>query len=278
MENALEKVFEGRVGEKGVRKNMSQDLLPVLAQRENMRIVEVDGQPVVTARDLARALGYAKDNAVAKIYDRNRNNFTDRDSFLVDMRRFVPQLGRNQFGVNLGTNPHEAFTDRDTFTLNMRVNPQGGDPYVRVFTKRGALKVCMKSNQPKAVMVQEALIDLYEQVERGDLVSVGYLHDAVRELKAEIGRLSRLVTGVGGGREILPVQMVYVPCRQKPHSFDDAALAFLQELFNSRLFAKISDIDRRLRKEAAIHGWRIGSYHSVYRAVAKWKKAVGGLN
>jgi len=249
----------------------------VLAQREDMRIVEVDGQPVVTARDLARALGYAKDNAVAKIYDRNRNSFTDRDSFLVDMRRFVPKLGMNQFGVNLGTNPHEVFTDRDTFIINLMMNPQGGDPYVRVLTKRGALKVCMKSNQPKAVMVQEALIDLYEQVERGELVSVGYLRDAARELKVEIGRLSRLVTGVEGGKEMLPMQVVYVPCRRKPYSLDDAALDFLQKLFCRKPRAKVVELDRRLREEAGRRGWKVGSAASVYRAVANWKKTAGGL-
>jgi len=225
------------------------DMLPVLAQRNDMRIVEVDGQPVVTARDLARALGYSKDDAVVKIYARNMGSFTDRDSFVVDMRRFTPKLG---------------------------VNPQGGDPHIRMFTKRGALKVCMKSNQPRAVAVQEALIDLYEQVERGQLVSVGYLQDAIRELKSEVGRLSQLTVGSGSGRNALPakvVQIVYIPRRQKPRSFDDAALAFLQELFISRPSAKVVELNRRLRKEATQKGWKVGSRSSIYRTVASWKKA-----
>ncbi|ACV64876.1 prophage antirepressor [Desulfofarcimen acetoxidans DSM 771] len=245
---------------------MSQDLLPVLAHRENMRIVEVDGQPVVTARDLARALEYSKDNAVAKIYDRNRDSFTNRDSFVVDMRKFVPKMGMNQ--VN----------NENRFDVNLTVNPQGGDPHIRVFTKRGALKICMKSNQPKAVAVQDALINLYEQVERGELVSAGYLQNVVRELKSEINRLSRLIAGAGGNRNVQPVQVVYVPRRHKPRSFDDAALAFLQELFIQKPRAKVVELDRHLREEAAKQGWKVGSKDSVYRAVANWKKVAKSLS
>ena len=167
------------------------NILPILAQRNDMRIMEVDGQPVVTARDLARALGYSKDNAVVKIYDRNVGSFIDRDSFVVDMRRFIPKLG---------------------------TNPQGGDPHIRMFTKRGALKICMKSNQPKAVAVQEALIDLYEQVERGELVSMGYLSSVVQSLRQEVNRLSDIVTAAG----VYPgPQVIYLPRPKKRHSFSD---------------------------------------------------------
>jgi len=232
---------------------VGQDLLPVLAQKNDMRIVEVEGQPVVTARDLARALGYSREDAISRLYKRNETSFTDRDTFEIDLRRF---------------------------NVNLTVNLQGGDPHVRVFTKRGALKICMKSNQPRAVMVQEALIDLYEQVERGQLVSVGYLHDVVRELKSEVNRLSRLVTGAEGGRNVQPakvVQLVYISRRRKPRSFDDAALEFLQKLFNSKPNAKVAELDRQLRGEAARKGWKVGSTDSVYRAVATLRKAAKGL-
>lgn len=221
---------------------MNNNLMPVLAQREDMRIIEVDGQPVVTARDLATALGYKHvDKAVANIYQRDIESFTEKDTFLIDIRRF---------------------------DLNMRVNPQGGDPHVRVFTKRGALKICMKSNQPRAVAVQEALIDLYEQVERGDLVSVGYLRDTVRDLRLEINRLSEIVSAAG-----LPAspQVVYLPRPWKKYSFDDAALAFLQELFNRKPYARIAELERNLRREAAKQGWKVGSRSSVYRVVEGFK-------
>lgn len=140
---------------------------------------------MVTARDLARALEYNHiDKAVANIYQRNVESFTERDSFLIDIRRF---------------------------DLNMRVNPQGGDPHIRVFTKRGALKICMKSNQPRAVAVQEILIDLYEQLERTGLTSTvitKVLEQQVQALNAvqteiqklavqtEIQGLSEKITGL----------------------------------------------------------------------------------
>lgn len=232
---------------------MQSNLMPILAHRDDMRIVEVDGQPVVTARDLARALGYLKDNAVAKIYDRNRDSFSERDSFIVDTRMFVPNMGMNHY---------------NQFTPILGANPQGGDPHIRVFTKRGALKVIMKSNQPRAVAVQEALIDLYEQVERGDLVSVGYLRDTVRDLRLEINRLSEIVSAAG-----LPAspQVVYLPRPWKKHSFDDAALAFLQELFNRKPYARIAELERNLRREATKQGWKVGSRSSVYRVVEGFK-------
>jgi prophage antirepressor-like protein len=140
-----------------------ENVLPVLAQQNDMRIVEVDGQPVVMARDLARALEYKDQDAVGRLYRRNQESFNGRDTFEVDMRRF---------------------------TVNLTVNPRGGDPHIRVFTKRGALKICMKSNQPRAVAVQEALLDLYEQVERIGLTPIAItrvLEAAIKEAVTLLG-------------------------------------------------------------------------------------------
>ncbi|SHJ59222.1 BRO family protein [Desulfofundulus thermosubterraneus] len=139
-----------------------ENVLPVLAERSEVRIVEVDGQPVVTARDLARALGYQKERAILNLVNRNK----------------------------------ESFTDRDTFVIKLMTNPQGGDPYVRVFTKRGALKVCMKSNQPRAVMVQEILIDLYEAVERGNLVPVQQLSQLIVQQGQVVAQSLQLMQAV----------------------------------------------------------------------------------
>lgn len=222
---------------------MNQGLMPVLAQREDMRIVEVDGQPVVTARDLARALGYIRDDSVLKVFERNRTSFREVKGT-----------------VNL-TVPFD--------TGVVKLTTPSGEQQVRFFTKCGALKVCMKSNQPRAVAVQEALIDLYEQVERGELVSRGHLHDVVRELKMEINRLSEIVTAAG----ISPgPKVVYLPRPKKRHSFDDAALAFLQELFNRKPYARAAELERQLRKEAAKQDWKVGTRASVYRAVVSFRE------
>jgi len=222
---------------------VSNELLPVLAQREDMRIVEVDGQPVVTARDLARALGYAHENAVVRLFNRNRESFKEV---------------RSQ--IDSGVEKYD--------TGEIEIQTPAGARRIRYFTKRGALKICMKSNQPKAVAVQEALIDLYEQVERGDLVSVGYLRDVVRELKSEVRRLSEMITAAG--LSTAP-RVVYLPRPWKRHSFDPAALDFLRELFLKRPWMKTSEMDRALREEAGKKGWKVGSRASVYRAVAKFR-------
>jgi len=64
---------------------VNQELLPVLAQRNDMRIVEVDGQPVVTARDLAGALGYSDERTVNRIITRNRESFGQHDLMVVNL-------------------------------------------------------------------------------------------------------------------------------------------------------------------------------------------------
>ncbi|KQC09407.1 MAG: hypothetical protein APR55_10315 [Methanolinea sp. SDB] len=60
-----------------------------------------------------------------------------------------------------------------------------------MFTKRGALKVCMKSNQPKAVRVQDALIDLYEKVESGQLIGAQRFGRVIEALTGQIAEMKR---------------------------------------------------------------------------------------
>ena len=139
--------------------------LPVLA--EDLMGYRVRGAgkiPVVTASELSEKLDYAGDRAVRKLLERNPESF--RDGGTVDFTR------RAQNG------PPCSLPDDQIDTFIALINTPGradglgggGVQGVRVFTERGALKICMKSNQPKAVAVQEALIDLFQKVRRGDLV------------------------------------------------------------------------------------------------------------
>ncbi len=138
------------------------ELLPVIAEQEELRLVAVDGQPVVTARDLARALGYRSEKAILMIVSRNRKSFKE------------PERG------------YQIVTPFDTAVVELET--PGGLQEIRVFTKRGALKVCMKSNQPKAVRVQEMLIDLFEAVERREMVPVRGLADMLERQAALVER------------------------------------------------------------------------------------------
>lgn len=147
---------------------MIENMLPVLAEQAEVRIVQVDGQPAVTARDLARALGYKNDAAVRVIYHRNKDSFKERGV-------------RSQIDSTLKRDPHsEATFDTGEF----QIETPSGNQRIRYFTKRGALKVCMKSNQPKAVRVQEMLIDLFEAVERREMVPVRGLAELVERQAA----------------------------------------------------------------------------------------------
>jgi len=198
------------------------EMLPVLAQDGELAVVSVDGQPVVTARALAWALGYAQDRNLRNLYNRNKQSFTERDAGIVEL-----------------TTP-------------------SGEQSVLYFTKRGALKICMKSNQPKAIMVQEMLIDLYEAVESRRLVPV----EALQEFA---GRLDKLAMEVRRLAEAQETQIVYLPRPYKPRATDEDAVDFLRKLFEREPGQKVSTAIRKLEKEAAARRWRIGSKASLYR-------------
>lgn len=131
------------------------EVLPVLASSGDCRIVEVDGQPVVTARDLARALGYAQERNLHNLYYRNRDSFTERDVGIVKL-----------------TTP-------------------SGDQQVLYFTKRGCLKICMKSNQPRAIQVQELLIDLFEAVESRRLVPASGVVESLAAMQQQLWQMTQ---------------------------------------------------------------------------------------
>ncbi|WP_027363995.1 BRO family protein [Desulfotruncus alcoholivorax] len=153
----------------------NNDLLPVLAQAGELAVVSVDGQPVVTANVLAKALGYAHERSVRILFNRNKDSFKE-------MERQCDYSHKG--GINM-TPPY------DTGVVNLTT--PGGEQQVRFFTKRGALKICMKSNQLKAIQVQEMLIDLYEAVESQRLVPIEALQEVQRrldELAFEVKRLA----------------------------------------------------------------------------------------
>jgi excisionase family DNA binding protein len=217
--------------QEGVRKIVNQDLMPVLAQRDDMRIVEVEGQPVVTARDLARALEYRQEWAIHNLYNRNK----------------------------------ESFTEKDVGVINLMT--PSGEQQVRYFTKRGALKVCMKSNQPRAVAVQEMLIDLYEAVEGRRLLPV----EALQEVQRRLDNLALEVRRLAAVQE---AKVVYLPRSCRPWSIDNEAVVFLRGLFEVRPGIKVAEAISDLKNEAQKHGWRVGSKATLYRIAGKLREAV----
>ncbi|MBI4620611.1 MAG: hypothetical protein HY739_10680 [Desulfobacterales bacterium] len=159
------------------------NILPILVKNsQDISLVELQGHAVITARDMAKALNYKDERAIHKITSRHKKSFMDAG--LIN-----PENGDK-------LNPHF-----DTCVVNL--TPQLLDTLnqgrvLRVFSKRGALKVCMKSNQPKAVVVQDMLIDLYEKVESGQLVGAArfarIIEDVTKEmvfLKKEISYLKQ---------------------------------------------------------------------------------------
>lgn len=206
-----------------MRKNVHGDeLLPVLAQDGELTVVSVDGQPVVTARALARALEYKNERAVTTIYYRHKDSFKDTDVMVLNLSTIQGM--------------------RETVA----------------FTKRGALKVCMKSNQPRAVQVQEMLLDLYEAVESQRMVPVEAMQEYGRKLDELAMEVRRLV-------ESQESRIVYLPKVSKPRATDLEAVEFFRELFAGNPRRTMSSAIRELEDEAGKRGWKLGSRSSLYR-------------
>lgn len=158
---------------------------PILIKNTNgLTLVEVDGQAVVTASNLAKGLEYKDERSVRMIFTRNEMSF--RDFGIYDLSR----------GDQIDP-PCSLPKNTDTALVRIMTsgrpdgNGGGGLQDVRVFTKRGALKVCMKSNQPKAIQVQEMLIDLFEKVESGQLIGAERFGRILDILTQEVSGLKR---------------------------------------------------------------------------------------
>ena len=167
--------------------------LPILIQNsKGMALVEVDGQAVITAKNMAEGLEYKNEKAIHVIITRNKESF--RDAGVFDMTRgHQIDAPCDPTGGFQAETPLAGF---DTALVRMFVRGRSdgsgdGVQDVRVFTKRGALKVCMKSNQRRAVMVQEMLIDLYEKVEAGMLIGAERFGRAMETLSREMGELKK---------------------------------------------------------------------------------------
>jgi len=214
-----------------------EEMLPVLAQEGELAVVSVDGQPVVTARALARALGYAHENAVVRLFNRNRESF----------REVRSQIDSGVEKCDTG---------------EIEIQTPAGVRKVRYFTKRGALKICMKSNQPKAVMVQEMLIDLYEAVESRRLIPV----EALQEVQRRLDELVLEVRRLAAAQE---TKIVYLPRPFRPKATDEEAVEFLRKLFEAEPGQKTIEAIRKLKTVAEKRGWRVGGQASLYRLAQK---------
>ncbi len=117
--------------------------LPVLARNlKGMEVVEAGGVAVVTARNLAATLGYKCEKAVSLIFSRHKKVFREAPIYGIE---------------------HPSALRGPVDTGIIRLETAGGVQDIRVFTIKGALKICAKSHQPKSMEVIEMIIDLYDE-------------------------------------------------------------------------------------------------------------------
>jgi prophage antirepressor-like protein len=100
--------------------------------------IERDGEPWIAAPDLARALGYARPNAVAQIFDRNHTEFAENMSAVI---RLDQDGSQPQF---------EAVT------------PRSKQSDTRIFSLRGAHLVAMFAKTPNAAAFRRWVLDILD--------------------------------------------------------------------------------------------------------------------
>ncbi len=96
-------------------------------QSTTFNVVERDGQMWLRASDIARALGYANDNAVTRIFSRNEAEFTGR------------------------------MTEKVTLTLSGNLTSE-----TRIFSLRGAHLIGMFARTPRAAEFRRWVLDVLE--------------------------------------------------------------------------------------------------------------------
>ncbi|MEW6425016.1 MAG: hypothetical protein AB1523_09785, partial [Bacillota bacterium] len=151
---------------------------------------------------------------------------------------------------------------------------------------------------PKAIQVQELLIDLFEQVERGRLVPVQQFN----ALAQQVDRLAQQLSRVTGAMEqqlirldertrkiftelahirhisnfqneakedAVPTPVLYIDRRRRPwrKSTDEPILQYIAQLAREYPGFKASYLIDLARGKAQKEGWRIGSRATLYRII-----------
>lgn len=114
-------------------------------QQTKLFVIHKDRQVWLRATDLARALGYAEERYVSRLYRRNADEFTDSMTRLVQLPTAVG------FGVQNG--PQTS-------------GPLGGNPTpkTRVFSLRGCHLIAMLARTPVAKEFRRWILDLLDAI------------------------------------------------------------------------------------------------------------------
>tara|TARA_R110002167_G_scaffold188319_1_gene389869 strand:+ start:37909 stop:38535 length:627 start_codon:yes stop_codon:yes gene_type:complete len=108
-----------------------------------LRIIDRDGNPWITAADLARALGYKRPDQVSKIYRNNADEFTDNMTLVLKLSTngsLNAESASNGFG--------NGVAQKDT----------------RIFSTRGCHLIAMFARTPLAKEFRRWVLDVLDQL------------------------------------------------------------------------------------------------------------------
>lgn len=117
----------------------------LMFQNQPIRLVEKDGKKWASAADIARALGYARPDAVTRIYDKHKAEFSSSMTTLTVMQTADP---RND-GVLLNKTTARVFSLRGAHLIGMFARTSKAQEF-----RRWVLDV-LESNQASPSLLQE---------------------------------------------------------------------------------------------------------------------------
>lgn len=126
---------------------------PLTFENTELQVLDLDGHIWLTAADLSRGLGYARTDQVSRIYDRNRDEFTDGMTALIELQ----------------ANEHAL-----TAKLTASASAAG---QARIFSARGCHLVAMLARTEKAKAFRKWVLDVLDSLERMPAPKSGGLSD-----------------------------------------------------------------------------------------------------
>ncbi|MBV5301926.1 MAG: hypothetical protein J0649_09125 [Methylococcales bacterium] len=155
-------------------------VLPSLVfQNTTFTVIDRNGEPWLKASEIAQALGYARVDSIARIYDRNADEFTDQMTQII-------HVGGDSNSLNLGN-------------VNLTVaknNNLGNSDALRIFSMRGAHLIAMFARTAVAKAFRVWVLDIIDH-------HLGRLTVEPTPAKAEewitreqLDKIARLVHGI----------------------------------------------------------------------------------
>jgi len=157
----------------------------LMFQNQSIRLVEKDGKQWASAADIARALGYSRPDAVTRIYDKHKVEFSDSMTTVVMVETADPQNG----GLLLNKTMARVFSLRGAHLIGMFARTAKAQEF-----RRWVLDILESHQTPRSLINEwfEAKAALDAQNKFASLCGKG-LSDHKQRKPPLLGRVSEIM-------------------------------------------------------------------------------------